>query len=642
MEILPKIKSPKDLAGLSLKEIETLADELRDKIVTVVASNGGHLSPNLGAVELTIALHRVFDFSRDKIIWDVGHQCYSHKLITGRYDRFDTLRREGGISGFPSRDESPYDHFNTGHAGTSISAALGMATARDLKGEDYKVVAFIGDGAMSSGLALEGLNNAGAQKTDLTVILNDNEMSIDENVGALSTHLNRIISGEWYNSIKDEVGELLSGIPGIGEQVKSLASRIDHAVKGMFVPGKLFEDLGFKYYGPVDGHNLPVLLETLDNVKKLKGPRIIHVVTRKGKGYVHAEEKSDSFHGTPPFIISTGKKKSATKATYTSIFGKTMVELAENDEKILAITAAMRDGTGLVEFAEKYPERAFDVGIAEQHAVTMAAGMATEGFKPVVAIYSSFLQRSFDQILHDVCIMNLPVTFAIDRAGIVGDDGLSHQGVFDISYLRQIPNMTVMAPKDENELRHMIHTAVNLGSPCAVRYPRGIAVGVPLEQTYKTLKTGKAELIREGNDLLICAIGDRVHEADKAAARLEREGYSVAVINARFIKPMDADLIASWARRCRRVLTVEENALMGGFGSAVFEELRKAGLGEVNGASLGVPDRFVEQATQESSRKRFGIDAEGIYHKASELLHLPEEVKTILGKDKKTVPANKQ
>lgn len=629
MALLENIKNPSDIKSFSAKKLDELAGEIRHKIIEVVAQNGGHLSPSLGVVELTLALHKVFDFSRDKIVWDVGHQCYAHKLITGRYSSFHTLRQEGGISGFPKRDESEYDHFDTGHAGTSISAASGFAAARDFSGSKHKIIAVIGDGSMTSGLALEGLNNAGAQKTNLIVILNDNEMSISPNVGALSEYLNRIITGELYNKVRGEVDSILAKIPAVGPQVSSLAHRVAEAVKGILVPGRFFEDLGFKYFGPIAGHKLPFLIETLESVKKLSGPRLIHVVTTKGKGYRQAEEQPGAWHGTAPFNISTGKREKSSKASYTSIFGSALVKLAEEDEKIVAITAAMKDGTGLVEFGEKFPERLFDVGIAEQHAVTFSAALAVEGYKPVVAIYSTFMQRAYDQVLHDVCNMNLPVTFALDRAGIVGDDGPTHQGVFDFSFLRHIPNMTVMAPKDENELRHMVYTALNYRKPCAVRFPRGQALGVPLDQTFRKLEIGKAELLKEGSDILICAIGNRVASAEKAAQKLEREGYSVALINARFVKPLDIDLISTWARKCGCVLTVEENALMGGFGSAVFEELRKAGLGNIAGASLGVPDIFVEHASQESSREKFGLSAEGICMKAKEFLKIPREVASL-------------
>ncbi len=635
LRILPNLKDPADLKKLSEAELPELAAELRHKIIGTVAATGGHLSSNLGVVELTIALNRVFDFAHDKIVWDVGHQCYTHKLLTGRYHQFHTLRQEGGISGFPRRAESPvYDHFDTGHAGTSISAALGLATARDLSGQDHDVLAVIGDGSMTSGLSFEGLNNAGAHKTNLIVILNDNEMSISPNVGALSKHLNRIISGEIYNRMVKDVDGLLEKIPRVGQKVQLLAHSVEEGLKSMvknvLAPGRLFEDLGFKYFGPIDGHNLPFLIETLESVKKLEGPRLIHVVTRKGKGYIPAEEKSGPFHGTSPFVIATGKKTAPPALTYTAVFGKAMTELGGMLPKLVGITAAMPDGTGMVEFMQKYPGRSFDVGIAEQHAVTFAGAMAAEGYRPVVAIYSTFMQRAYDQVIHDVCNMNLPVVFALDRGGIVGDDGSTHQGVFDLSFMRIVPNMVVMAPKDENELRHMLFTAVNHDGPVTLRYPRGNALGVPLDQGYREMDIGKAELLREGNDLLICAIGNMVPEAVEAANLLAKDGVSVAVINARFAKPVDTALIGAWAKRCGHILTVEENALAGGFGSAVFEELRMEGMGNIAGAALGIPDRFVEHSTQESARRRYGLDATGIAQSARELFKVPNDLEKFI------------
>lgn len=620
--LLSKINGHADIKKLSKEELAELAQEIRQTIIETVSRNGGHLSPNLGVVELTIALHRVFDFSRDKIVWDVGHQCYTHKLLTGRQKVFDTLRREGGISGFPRREENPADYFNTGHAGTSISAALGFATARDLSGEKYDVVAFIGDGSMTSGLSFEGLNNAGSHKTDVIVILNDNEMSISSNVGALSKHLTRIISGDLYNRLVKDVSSILGRVPALGARMTSLAHLLEEAiitiVKGLFVPGRHFEDLGFRYFGPIDGHNIKEMEETLESVRKLEGPRLIHVVTKKGKGYVHAEEKSGPFHGISPFVISTGKKVAAQSVTYTEIFGKTMVEMGATDEKILCITAAMPDGTGLVDFAGAFPSRMFDVGIAEQHAVTFAGALAASGYKPVVAIYSTFMQRAFDQVVHDVCNMNLRVVFAIDRAGIVGDDGATHQGVFDISFLRSVPNLVIMAPKSGAELREMLRAAVAHGGPVCVRYPRGTVEETP--GVVGGIKIGKGELLSDGTDILLCAIGNRVSAAVSAAKMLESAGFSSAVINARFAKPIDAGLIGEYAKKCGRILTIEENVLQGGFGSAVFEELRNAGLGTVPGASIGVPDQFVEHSSQDSARKKFGLDAEGIRDAALKLL----------------------
>lgn len=638
MRILPTLAGPADLRKLSPGEMEELCAELRAKIIDTVAAGGGHLSPNLGVVELTVALHRAFDFSKDRIVWDVGHQCYTHKLLTGRFDRFATLRQEGGLSGFPRREESPvYDHFNTGHAGTSISAALGFATARDLGGKHHDVVAVIGDGSMTTGLSFEGLNNAGGHKTNLIVVLNDNEMSISPNVGALSKHLNRIIAGDTYNRMVRDVDHLLEKIPKVGQSARKLAHSVEEGVKsvvkGMLAPGRIFEDLGFKYFGPIDGHNLPFLLETLEGVKKLDGPRLIHVVTKKGKGYTPAEEKSGPFHGTSPFVVATGKKVAPPALTYTAVFGRTMVELGGMFPRLVGITAAMPDGTGLVEFMEKFPARSFDVGIAEQHAVTFAGALAAEGYRPVVAVYSTFMQRAYDQVIHDVCGMGLPVVFAMDRAGIVGDDGPTHQGVFDLSFMRAVPELVVMAPKDENELRHMLFTAVGHNRPVALRYPRGNATGVAMEQGFREMEIGRAELLREGNDLLICAIGNCVRPAAEAAAMLEKEGRSVAVINARYAKPLDAPLIGAWAKRCGHILTVEENALMGGFGSAVLEALSAGGVANIAAASLGVPDRFVEHSTQESARRLFGLDAAGIAAKAREIMKLPTPLESFVFKN---------
>ena len=622
MGLLAGINGHEGLKKLSNDELVSLAAEIREKIIETVSTNGGHLSPNLGVVELTIALHRAFDFSRDKIVWDVGHQCYTHKLLTGRQNVFHTLRREGGISGFPRREENPADYFNVGHAGTSISAALGFAKARDLSGENFDVVAVIGDGSMTSGLSFEGLNNAGAHKTGVIVVLNDNEMSISPNVGALSKHLNRIISGDIYNRLLKDVDIILGKIPALGKKMTSLAHLLEEAVKsvikGLFVPGRHFEDLGFRYFGPIDGHNIPFLEETLESVKKLEGPRLIHVVTRKGKGYVPAEEKSGPFHGISPFVISTGKKLAESVFTYTEVFGKTMVEIGDANEKVVCITAAMPDGTGLVPFAAKFPDRTFDVGIAEQHAVTFAGALAASGFKPVCAIYSTFLQRAYDQVIHDVCNMNLPVVFAIDRAGLVGDDGATHQGVFDISFLRSIPNMVVMAPKDAGELCDMLRAAVAHNGPVSVRYPRGAAKEILPNSA--PVEIGRGELLLEGGDILICALGNPVSDALTAAKRLEADGYSAAVVNARFVKPLDVSLVGKWAKKCGLVLTVEENAVRGGFGSAVFEALREAGHGAIPGESIGVPDVFVEHSTQESARKRFGLDADGIYKTALKML----------------------
>lgn len=613
-KILDKIKSPSDLRGLSLNELNQLAAELREEIITTCAANGGHLAPSLGVVELTIALHRVFVSPQDKIVWDVGHQAYAHKLLTGRRERFGTLRTLDGISGFPKRTESPHDAFDAGHASTSISAALGLAVGRDLKKAGNKVIAVIGDGSMTGGLAYEGLNNAGHLNKDLVVILNDNEMSIAENVGALSTLLSRTITSEFVHRIKKDMEYFLEGLDSFGKGMLKFAKRAEESMKGLFTPGMLFEAFGFEYIGPIDGHNIELLLETLENVKRFDDAVLIHVLTKKGKGYLPAEERPSLFHGVGPFDIATGKvlKGKGGGASYTGVFGEAMKKIAAEDDRVVALTAAMPDGTGLTPFAREFPLRFFDVGIAEQHGVTFAAGMAAEGYRPVFAIYSSFLQRAFDQVLHDVCLQNLPVVFAIDRAGVVGSDGPTHHGVFDLSYLRLLPNMTLMAPKDENELQHMLLTAIEHNGPAALRYPRGSGFGVPLDQTFRALPLGKAEVLRAGQDGVILAIGSMVYPACEAANILAAEGIDLSVVNARFIKPLDSDLILSLARGMGRIFTVEENALMGGFGSAVLELLEEEGLDGTQVTRFGYPDQFIEQGEQPELRKMYGLDIEGI------------------------------
>jgi len=613
-KILEKINGPADIKGLSLKELNTLAAELREVIIATCAVNGGHLAPSLGVVELTIALHRVFATPQDKIVWDVGHQAYAHKLLTGRRERFGTLRTFGGISGFPKRDESPHDAFDVGHASTSISAALGMAVGRDLKRAGNKVIAVIGDGSMTGGLAYEGLNNAGHLNKDLVVILNDNEMSIAENVGAVSTLLSRTITSEFVHKIKKDVEGFLEGLDGFGKGMLKVAKRAEESLKGLFTPGMLFEAFGFEYIGPIDGHNIELLMETLENVKRFDDAVLIHVLTKKGKGYRPAEEKPSLFHGVGPFDIATGKVKKGKggAASYTAVFGETMKRIAAEDERVVAITAAMPDGTGLTSFGREFPRRFFDVGIAEQHGVTFAAGMAAEGYRPVVALYSSFLQRAFDQVFHDVCLQNLPVVFAIDRAGLVGSDGPTHHGVFDLSYLRMLPNMTLMAPKDENELQHMLYTAIEHDGPAALRYPRGNGYGVPLDQKLKALPIGQAEVLRTGADGVILAVGVMVYPACEAANILAAEGIDLAVVNARFIKPLDRDLILSLARSSGIFFTVEENALMGGFGSAVLELLEEEGVQGTRVTRFGYPDCFIEQGEQPELRKMYGLDSEGI------------------------------
>ncbi|ACX52500.1 deoxyxylulose-5-phosphate synthase [Ammonifex degensii KC4] len=610
--MLARVNTPEDLKALSLAELEELAAELREFIINTVAHTGGHLAPNLGVVELTLALYRVFDFPRDKIIWDVGHQCYVHKIITGRKERFGTLRQLGGVSGFPSREESPYDIFGTGHASTSISAALGLAKARDLAGDHYAVVAVIGDGALTGGMALEALNHAGHLQTDLIVVLNDNEMSISKNVGALANYLSRLRSDPAYRRLQEEFESLTSRLPGFGPRLRDFLSRLKGSVKYLVVPGMFFEELGFTYLGPVDGHHLPTLLRILERARALKGPVLVHVVTRKGKGYKPAEEDPDLYHGVGPFNPETGELYSSSLPTYTEIFGRTLVRLAEEDPRIVAITAAMPSGTGLKLFAQRFPHRFFDVGIAEQHAVTFAAGLAVGGYRPVVAIYSTFLQRAYDQIIHDVCLQRLPVVFALDRAGIVGEDGATHQGLFDLAYLRSIPHMVVMAPADENELQHMLKTALTHEGPIALRYPRGTGLGVTLDADPRPLPIGQGVVLREGRDVTLIAIGNMVPRALKAAEELAAQGISAAVINARFVKPLDIELILRYAKRTRWVVTIEEGILAGGFGSAVAECLTSHGLGEVKITRLGIEDTFVEHGHPEELRKKYGLDVQGI------------------------------
>ena len=613
-KILDKIDSPQELKKLSVKELELLADALRQEIIATCAANGGHLAPSLGVVELTIALHRVFDSPNDKIVWDVGHQAYAHKLLTGRRERFKTLRTLGGICGFPKRAESPHDVFDVGHSSTSISAALGLAVGRDLKREGNKVVAVIGDGSMTGGLAYEGLNHAGHLNRDLVVILNDNEMSIAENVGALSNFLSRTITNEFVHKIKKDVEGFLEGLDGLGRNVLKVARRAEESLKGLFTPGMLFEAFGFEYIGPIDGHDIVQLQETLEKVKRFDDAVLIHILTRKGKGYRPAEINPSLFHGVGPFDVVTGKvlKGKGGGASYTTVFGETLKKIAAEDERVVALTAAMPDGTGLTPFAKEFPLRFFDVGIAEQHGVAFAAGMAAEGYRPVFAVYSSFLQRAFDQVFHDVCLQNLPVVFAIDRAGVVGSDGPTHHGVFDLSYLRSLPNMTLMAPKDENELQHMLLTAVEHGGPIAVRYPRGNGYGIPLDQAFSPVPIGKGEVIREGKDGAILAVGTMVYPAIEAAQALAEGGIDLTVVNARFIKPLDRELIVSIAENTGMLFTVEENVLQGGFGTAVLELLEEEGIAGTRVMRFGYPDRFIEQGEQPELRAMYGLDAGGI------------------------------
>jgi len=619
--VLDRVNLPEDLKKLSIDELTRLAEEIRCKILETVSKTGGHLASSLGAVELTLALHYVFDTPRDRLIWDVGHQSYTHKIITGRKDRFHTLRQRGGISGFPKRAESVFDVFDVGHSGTSISAASGIAEARCLKKEPCKVIAVIGDGSMTSGLAYEGLNWSGDRSKNLIIILNDNEMSISPNVGAMSSYLNRVMTGQTVMKLKGEIKHFLNTFPTFGPQMLKFTRHAEESLKTFFIPGALFEELGFTYVGPLEGHRLDPLIKNLKNVKEMEGPILVHVITKKGKGYRFAEKEPLKFHSTPAFDVETGEplRRDDTTPTYTQVFGDTLVALARDNRKITAVTAAMCEGTGLDHFAALYPERFYDVGIAEQHGVTFASALATEGFVPVVAIYSTFLQRAYDQILLDTCLQNLHVIFALDRGGVVGDDGPTHHGLFDYAYLRSMPHMIVMAPKDENELRHMLKTAVDADGPVSIRYPRGKGTGVALEAEPRNIQIGKGEILHEGGDLAIVAIGSTVQPALAAAEDLQREGIRAMVINARFVKPLDADLICRAAVSCHRLITVEENVLMGGFGSAVLEMLQEKGIHDTQVIRLGIPDEFVEHATQAELRKIYGIDREGIMNAARKI-----------------------
>ncbi|MCO6412363.1 MAG: 1-deoxy-D-xylulose-5-phosphate synthase [Thiogranum sp.] len=605
--LLQRIESPADLRKLPAAQLTGLAAEARRFLIESVAGTGGHLAANLGTVELTIALHYVFNTPDDRLVWDVGHQSYLHKILTGRRRQMPSMRQKDGLAGFPRRAESPYDSFGVGHSSTSVSAALGMAIAAARDHSQRHVVAVIGDGAMTAGQAFEALNHAGTLDANLLVVLNDNEMSISPNVGGLSNYLARILSGHTYATVREGSKKVLSGMPGVRE----LARRAEEHMKGMVVPGTLFEELGFNYIGPVDGHDLDAMIKTLRNLQALKGPQLLHVVTRKGKGYQPAEQNPCKFHGVGKFDPLTGQGQAggSESLTYTQVFGRWVCDMAEQDESLMAITPAMREGSGLVEFSETFPERYFDVGIAEQHSVTLAAGMACDGLQPVVAIYSTFLQRAYDQLIHDVALQNLPVLFAIDRGGLVGADGPTHSGNFDFSYLRCIPNMTVMAPADENECRRMLSTGFRLQGPAAVRYPRGTGPGVNIEGDLETLPVGKAELRRQGREIALLAFGSTLAAALEAAERLD-----ATVVNMRFVKPLDEDAIARLAASHRLLVTIEDNAVAGGAGSAVAESLAHMG-NTVPLVMLGIPDSFIEHATREQQLAECGLDAESIYHR---------------------------
>lgn len=617
-KILDSINSPEDLKRLDPAALPLLADEIRGLILETVSKTGGHLASNLGVVELTLALHYVFDSPKDKIIWDVGHQCYTHKIITGRKDRFPKVRCSDGILGFPSRDESEHDIFNTGHASTALSAALGMAVARDKSGDTNNVIAVVGDGGLTGGVALEALNHIGHLRPRLIMIMNYNQMSISENVGAWSKYFSYLVSGQHFIRMKDRTKSILKSIPKIGVWFIKMARAMEELIKKTIFPGLVFEELGIKYIGPVQGHNIDALIEAFEQARKYDGPIMIHCVTQKGRGYAPARKEPELFHSIGRFDPATGKTlNSAGPATYSTVFGKSMVRIGRKDPKVMAISAAMCQGTGLSEFAGKYPERFFDVGIAEQHAVDFAAGLAVSGFKPVVAIYSTFLQRAYDQVYHDICLMNLPVVFALDRAGIVPDDGPTHQGINDLSYLRPMPNMTIMAPRDENELQNMLWTALSYGRPAAIRFPKGHGLGVPMDADFKVLPEGKAVLLREGKDLLF-AFGNMTEMALEAAEELDKKGISLAVADARFVKPLDKELILKYADKGGTIMTAEEGVLAGGAGSAVRELLDREQRFDLKFLSLGLPPEIYPMGKVAEIRRMFGLDPAGMIERILE------------------------
>lgn len=602
------------LKTLTLAELGHLASEIRRRLIETTAQRGGHLAPNLGIVELTLALHRVFDFPRDVITWDVGHQAYVHKMLTGRLDKFHTLRQFEGLSGFPKRAESKYDDFGAGHASTSISAACGFALARDLSSEKKEVIAVIGDGAMTGGMVYEALNHAGHLNLNMTVILNDNEMSIDSNVGAISEYLTKVRSDPQYAKVKENLDSLFKRIPTVGNKMADFADKIKDTIKSMLVSGAFFEELGFKYFGPIDGHNLPDLIQVLENSKSFERPVLIHVQTKKGKGYAPAELRPDKFHGTGAFNIPTGEAvKKGTKPSYTSIFAKTLIRMAKEDERLIGITAAMPSGTGIGEFYKAFPKRAFDVGIAEEHATTLAAALALSGKKPVLAIYSTFMQRGFDQLIHDCALQNAPVILALDRAGLVGEDGPTHHGVFDLSYLRMIPNMTIMAPKDENELQHMLYSANRYERLVALRYPRGEGEGVVLDSEFTLLDYGKSEILKEGKDAVILAVGTMASTAMKASEILKVD-LALGVVNVRFIKPFDTALVDTLIEKGTPIITLEDNALIGGFGAAISEYLHEKGA-KNQLLSLGIGDEFVTHGSVKTLYKHIGLDSDSVAEK---------------------------
>lgn len=621
MELLDQVNTPGDLKAFTYKELDQLAGELRNFIITTVADTGGHLASNLGVVELTLALHYHLNSPKDKIIWDVGHQCYPHKILTGRKDKFHTIRQYGGLSGFPKNKESIHDIIETGHSSTSISSALGLVLARDIKKRNDKIYAVIGDGALTAGMAFEGLNHTGHLQSNLKVILNDNAMSISPNVGALSHYLSNIRLDPTVSKLKEDIEFLISRIPKIGTTVANSIERIKDGIKYILISGILFEEFGFTYVGPLDGHNIEELVSNFRNADRIDGPVLLHVITKKGKGYQPAEKQPSKYHGVSPFEIKNGESKKDNKAlTFSEVFGHTMCKIGEMEQKVVGITAAMPEGTGLNIFQDRFPERVFDVGIAEQHGVTLAAGLARGGLKPVVTLYSTFLQRAYDQVVHDVCIQNLPVTIAVDRCGIVGNDGETHQGVFDLAFLRPIPNLVIMSARDEKLLQQMLYTAVNSNRPTVVRYPRGDSSGVGLEQTMTEITLGRGEVLQEGKDLLIIAVGSRVYPALRAAELLSQQGLEVGVIDPRFIKPLDQDLLLENIKRYKKVISVEEHVLAGGFGSAILELINNHNLKGVQLKRLGLPDHFIPHGSQARMRALYQLDAQGIKNVALEMI----------------------
>ena len=629
MGLLENINSAADLRLLPIAQLPDVAAEIRQYILETMSRIGGHTGASLGAIELAVALHYAFDTPQDRLVWDVGHQAYAHKILTGRRELLPTIKQYGGISGFLRRDESEYDTFGAGHASTSLSAALGMAIARDKKGEQHHVVALIGDASLAGGMAMEAINQAGHLKTRLIVVLNDNEMSIAPAVGALTGYLNRIRTAQGYHRFKDEVEETLLSIPSLGERLHHAAKTVKDAIAAAVLPGALVSELGFKYIGYVDGHNPRALVAALREAKQVKdGPVIVHALTTKGKGHPQAEKDYYRWHATGPFDLQTGRAiKSAAKApTYTAVFGSTLCQLMEKDPKVVALTAAMPDGTGVCEALERFPERSFDVGIAEQHCVTFAAGMSVEGLKPVCAIYSTFLQRGFDQLVHDVCIQNLNVKFCLDRGGIAGGDGPTHHGLLDIAYLRSVPNIIVMAPKDEGEMRDMMATMLEHQGPAAMRYPRGNGVGADIERQPELLEVGKGEILRDGGEIAIIAYGSMVHPSLHAAENLAKEGIETTVVNARFVKPLDASLLLALARTKRLLVTVEEAYLAGGFGSAVLELLEENGLQDkVRVVRMGIPDRLVTHGDPKLLLAKYGLDADGIHTRVRESIDVLDD-----------------